>query len=67
MAAIDPVINKIYTEALEPLGYIKLRISTPYFGRLIGNEILQVIRFERYSAEPPGFKEFHIYGGVATV
>ena len=47
MASIITVLKKVYKEGLEPLGFVQLKGRQPYFVRIIGGEIIQVISFRK--------------------
>jgi hypothetical protein len=67
-ASLNTVFKQKYAEALEPLGYIKLKGRYPYFVRLVGNEIIEVIAYRNENGrELIGSKAFNILAGVATV
>ena len=57
---------KVFREALEPLGYKKVKGANPYFVRVIGNEIIHVITFVTNSTAP-GLKSFEICGDVRSI
>jgi hypothetical protein len=61
--SLNTVFKQIFGEALEPLGFVKLKGKYPYFVRLVGNEILHVVTCKK----GPGWNEYCILGGVATV
>ncbi len=53
---------KVFGEALEPLGFIKTQSRHPYFVRVVNEDILNIITFDKDSRT-----EFGIYGGIATL
>lgn len=59
---LNGAFKQVFGEALEPLGFKKIKGRQPYFVRLIGDEIIHVIT---YMSQPD--KHFIIIGGVATV
>ncbi len=59
---LNAAFKQVFGEALEPLGFKKIKGRQPYFVRLIGDEIIHVIT---YMSQPD--KRFIIIGGVATV
>jgi hypothetical protein len=65
MSTLPTLFKEIYGEALKPLGFKKVKGRQPYFVRMIGDEILQVVTF---TVEPGHrYTTFTIKGGVATV
>ncbi len=67
MKTLDGAFKKIYGEELAKYGFKKIKGRQPYFGRLIGDEIVQVITYMNNYCLQQGYKEFTVYGGVATV
>lgn len=78
MSSIITVLKKVYKEGLEPKGFVQLKGRHPYFVRVIGGEIVQVITFrkepgpvslreENYVYDHPELGQFAVYGGIATV
>lgn len=78
MSSIITVLKKVYKEGLEPKGFVQLKGRHPYFVRVIGGEIVQVITFrkepgpvglreENYEYAHPELGHFRIFGGIATV
>lgn len=67
MKTLDGAFKKIYGEELAKYGFQKIKGRQPYFVRLIGDEIVQVITYVNDYCLQEGYKEFTIYGGVATV
>jgi len=67
MATLKTVFKEVFGEALEPLGFVKIKGRHPYFVRLIGDEILHVVTYTTRPTRDEGYKEFAVYGGVATV
>ncbi len=60
--SLNAAFVKVFGEALEPLGFKKIKGRHPYLVRVIGDEIIQVITFMS------GYdNSFQILGGVATV
>lgn len=57
---------KVFGDALEPLGYKKIKGANPYFVRVIGDEIIHVITFVTDSTAP-GYKAFVICGDVRSI
>ena len=78
MASIITVLKKVYKEGLEPLGFVQLKGRQPYFVRIIGGEIIQVISFRKEPGHAtirkgdvgyyhPELDRFIVFGGIATV
>ena len=59
---LNAAFKQIFGEALEPLGFVKIKSKHPYFVRVVNGEILHIITFYKGG---PG--EFTIDGGIATV
>lgn len=66
MMTLNTAFKRIFGEALAPYGFVKIKGNRPYFVRLIGNEILQVISYKTEWEINP-YKAFDILGGIATV
>ena len=64
---LNAAFKQVFGEALEPLGFKKVKGRQPYFVRLIGDEIIHVITYRNESERVQGYKAFNILGGVATV
>lgn len=65
---LSAAFKQIFGEALEPLGYKKIKGKQPYFVRVVeGGEIIHIITFINEPMRYPWQKEFCIFGGVATV
>ena len=62
MYTLNTVFKQVFGEALEPLGFKKIKGRYPYFVRLIGDEIIHVVTYM-----PRPDKHFVVLGGVATV
>lgn len=67
MLTLNTVFKQVYGEALEPLGFVKIKGRHPHFVRLIGDEIIHIITYRNVQCTTKGYKEFVIDGGVATV
>ena len=52
----------VFGEALEPLGFVKIKSKHPYYVRVVNGEILNIITFEKDSKT-----EFGVFGGIATL
>ncbi len=67
MPTLNAAFKQIFGEALEPLGFQKIKSKHPYFVRVVeGGEIIHIIACKNEMAGP-GHKTFQILGGVATV
>lgn len=59
---------KVFGEALEPLGFSKIKGRYPYFVRVVpGGEIIHIITLTNERSYEAGRKFFKIFGGIATV
>ena len=67
MTSINTIFKRVYGEALAPYGFVKIKGRQPYFVRMIGDEILQVITYMNEWCSKQFYKAFDIYCGVATV
>ena len=65
--SLKTVVNQVFGEALEPLGFVTLKEKHPYFVRLIGDEVLHVIACAHDSHDTSKEKRFIVYAGVATL
>jgi hypothetical protein len=64
----DAAFKKVFGEALEPLGFKKIKSKHPYFVRVVpGGEIIHIIRYKNEWTGEPNHKAFDIYSGIATV
>lgn len=59
---LNAAFKQVFGEALEPLGFVKIKSKHPYFVRVVNDEILHIITFDK---DYPG--EFSVFGGIATV
>lgn len=65
---LDEAFVMVFGEALEPLGFRKIKGKYPYFVRVVpGGEIIHIITYMEDWCPYPGRKEFNILGGIATV
>ncbi len=55
---------QVFGEALEPLGFVRIKSKHPYFVRIVNDEILHVLTFKK---ECNSKNRFNIYAGVATI
>ena len=67
MKTLGTAFKQVYGEALKEYGFKKIKGKYPYFVRLIGDEIVHVITFSTRPMRKEGYKEYCVYGGVATV
>lgn len=66
--SLNAAFFKVFGEALEPLGYKKIKSKYPYFVRVVTDEIIHVISYNNYKrCYDPGHNYIIIQGGVATV
>ncbi len=66
--SLNAVFKKVFGEALEPLGFKKIKGRQPYFVRVVeGGEIIHVITCREERSSQSKHKEFDIECGVATV
>ncbi len=64
----DAAFKKVFGEALEPLGFKKIKSKHPYFVRVVpGGEIIHIIRYKNEWTGEYNHKAFDIYSGIATV
>lgn len=64
---LNAAFKQVFGEALEPLGFVKMKGNNKYLLRLINNEILQIIALENGQDDNSGYKAFSIYAGIATI
>lgn len=67
MTGVATVFKRVYGEALAPYGFFKIKGRQPYFGRLIGDEIIHIITFKNEYSFNQYYKAFDILGGITTV
>lgn len=66
--SLNAAFVKVFGEALEPLGFKKIKSKYPYFVRVVpGGEIIHIITYMEEWCPYPGRKKFNILGGIATV
>lgn len=63
---LNAAFKKVFGNALEPLGFVKVKSKYPYYVRIINNEILHIITYRNYTNKP-NYKVFDIECGVATI
>ena len=66
MATFETEMKRAYSEALAPYGFKKLKGRYPYFVRMAGEEILQVITYYKDKGLEPS-QVFCMFCGIATV
>ncbi len=66
MATFETEMKRAYSEALAPYGFKKLKGRYPYFVRMVGEEILQVITYYKDKGLEPE-QVFKMRGGMVTV
>lgn len=64
---LNGAFKQVFGEALEPLGFVKIKNKYPYYVRLIGNDILHIITLRTEWSDDSTIKNFNILAGVATV
>ena len=65
---LNAAFVKVFGEALEPLGFKKIKSRYPYFVRVVpGGEIIHVISYYKEQSFNPKYDEIDVVGGVATV
>ena len=67
MKGLGTAFKEVFGEALKKYGYIKVKGKYPYYIHVVNNEIVHVITFSTRPKERDGYKEYAVYGGVATV
>ena len=67
MKSLATAFKEVYGEALKEYGFKKVKSKYPYYARMVGDEIVQVITFATRPKQRDGFKEYIVLGGVATV
>ena len=67
MKSIKTIFNEVYSEGLAEYGFKKVPGKYPYFARMVGEEIIQVITYRTVSGRFPELREFVLLSGVITV
>ena len=67
MKTLATAFKEVYGEALKEYGFKKVKGKYPYYARMAGDEIVQVITFATRPKQREGYKEYIVLGGVATV
>ena len=66
--SLNAAFKQVFGEALEPLGFKKIKGKYPYFVRLVpGGEIIHIITYAEMWCPFNGRKEFDVISGIATV
>ena len=61
---LKSAFTQVFGEALEPLGFKKVKSKYPYYVRVINDEIVQVISF--YNEKDGDYQTYTVVGGIAT-
>ncbi|MDE7398097.1 MAG: hypothetical protein K2N06_01075 [Oscillospiraceae bacterium] len=64
---LNAAFVKVFGEALEPLGFKKIKSEYPYFVRVVNGEIIHIITYRTEYPDRTDEKSFNILGGVAAV
>lgn len=64
---LNAAFKQVFGEALEPLGFVKIKSKHPYYVRVVNGEILHIITYRTEQAQYPEDKAFNVLGGIATV
>ncbi len=67
---LNAAFIKVFGEGLEPLGFKrlkKIKNKYPYFVRVIGDEILNIISYRQTTSPKLNYKCIEILGGIATL
>ena len=64
---LNSAFVKVFGEALEPLGFVKVKSKHPYFVRLVGNEFINIVTLKKEWSPRDDEGRFTIYAGIATV
>lgn len=68
MPSLNTVFKQVFGEGLKEHGFVKIKGKQPYLVRVIGDEIIHVIACKNEGADgEPGYRQFSVWGGVATV
>ena len=67
MKSLATAFKEVYGEALKEYGFKKVKSKYPYYARMVGDEIVQVITCATEWCGTKTKKAFTILGGVATV
>lgn len=67
---LNTAFVKVFGEGLEPLGFRRLKNiknKHPYFARVVGGELLQIVTFRQVGSTKTGYKNIEILGGIVTL
>lgn len=64
---MNAAFKQVFGEALEPLGFVKVKTKHPYYVRAVTDEIINVVTIKEEWSGYPNEKRFNIYSGIATV
>ena len=67
MKTFQAAFRSIYEPELAKYGFKKLKTKYPYYGKMVGDEIVHLISYTSKMGTIPGWKAFEIVSGVATV
>ena len=67
MKSIKTIFNEVYSEGLAEYGFKKVPGKYPYFARMVGDEIIQVITYRTVSDNHPDYRCLALLSGVITV
>ncbi len=63
----NTAFKNIYSDGLAEYGFKKLKGKQPWIGRMVGDEILQVISFRGAFSDMRDYKAFEVISGITTV
>ena len=65
---MNAAFKQVFGEALEPLGFVKLKVEKRnYFVRVVNKEILHILTYRELRTRKIGYKSFEILGGVVSL
>lgn len=65
---MNAAFKKVFGEALEPLGFVKIKVAKlTYFVRVVNDEILHILTYRELRTRKTGYKSFEILGGVVSL
>ena len=67
MKTFQAAFRSIYEPELAKYGFKKLKTKYPYYGKMVGDEIVHLVSYVSDMGTIPGWKAFDIVSGVATV
>ena len=67
MATLNTVFKNTFAEPLKEKGYVKVKGRQPYFARVVGGEIVQVITVRNCWCGDLDCKAFEVLGGMVSV